>query len=370
VVLFDAYPHVLGGSQRVLLQLAEHLVGGGFRPVVMAPGAGPLVDHGLTRGLDARVVAVPRALGRYGGTTTRGRKVLAVLALPRYWLKLLRTFRRLRPRVVHANDHRGVLLAGVPARLARASVVWHIHAMEESRVVTWLGSRVAERVLVPSGEVLGGVPGLAPRAPAVVAANPPPSVDVVTPSAEPVVVAVGRLHPQKGFDILLRAFVDVRAAVPGARLVIVGGGHLGTEAHERELEALAADPALAGAVELVGEVDDITPWLAKARVYVQPSRTESFGMAAAEAMASGLPVVATDVGGLRDVVDDGVTGILVPLGDEARLAAAIVEVLTAPGRAEALGAAGPDAAARKWRSGAFEDTVVRVYGELGLVARP
>src|SRR3546814_414 len=129
---------------------------------------------------------------------------------------------------------------------------------------------------------------------------------ITPPPADGPVLAVGRLVPEKGFDVLIRA--AAKAAVP---VVIVGDG--GQEAALRALaDELGADVTFAGPVA----PDELGPHYRAARLVAVPSHREGFGLVAAEALASGRAVVASSVGGLAQVVADGVTGPLVPAGDE------------------------------------------------------
>lgn len=147
-------------------------------------------------------------------------------------------------------------------------------------------------------------------------------------------VHVGRLDRIKGQDVLLDAFAAVRGALPDARLVIVGDGPA-----RGELERQAATLALADSVTFVGAVDDVRSWLAVGDLFILPSRSEGISIALLEAMASALPAVATDVGGNREVIADGVNGMLVGSEDPAAMATAITALLQAPERLMTMGRA-------------------------------
>jgi glycosyltransferase involved in cell wall biosynthesis len=143
----------------------------------------------------------------------------------------------------------------------------------------------------------------------------------------PVVGFVGRIEPRKGVLDLVEAAPAIRAG--GARVVIVGD-----DPYEPDSRYLAQVRA-SGEVEHAGWVDDAAGLMRRLDVLVAPSHQEPFGTVLAEAMAVGTPVVATRVGGLAEVVEDGVTGRLVEPGDPAALAAAVREVLARSGEMSA-----------------------------------
>lgn len=142
----------------------------------------------------------------------------------------------------------------------------------------------------------------------------------------PIIVTVGSLRREKGQDILIRAFDDVQKQIPNVRLRLVGDG-----GKKEELEKLTERYGLESQVSFTGGLDksSVREELAKASVFAFPSRREGFGLALVEAMAAGLPIVATDVGGISEVVGEN-SGILVPSEDTDLLAEALVRVLTKP----------------------------------------
>lgn len=174
----------------------------------------------------------------------------------------------------------------------------------------------------------------------------------------PTVVCVAKLRAEKGHDVLLEAFSLVREEVPTTRLVLVGDGDL-----RGAREAQAARLGLAGSVEFVGEVAQVWPYLATAHVFAIASRSEAFGIAIAEAMAAGLPVVAPAVGGIVDLISPGVSGELFPPGDHRTMARHLVRLLTSPAACAQMGAAGRRAAEQMTMENAVR-RYVRVYEHL------
>ncbi len=157
----------------------------------------------------------------------------------------------------------------------------------------------------------------------------------VAPDAA-LVLAIGRLIEQKDHATLLRAFARVRDHLPHARLAILGWGTL-----EEETRALVDELGLTDDVVLPGRVEP-RAWLERAEVFAHTSRWEGFGIVLLEAMLAGLPVVATRVSAIPEIVVDGQTGFLVEVGDAEAVAAGLTELLDDPALLpkEALGQAG------------------------------
>ncbi|WP_295616269.1 glycosyltransferase family 4 protein [Chamaesiphon sp. GL140_3_metabinner_50] len=149
-----------------------------------------------------------------------------------------------------------------------------------------------------------------------------------TPSA----IAIGRLQPQKGFDLLLRAFARLYAKYPDWQLTILGEGPM-----QAELEELRSQLQLTDRVHFPGLVTNVREYLAQADLFVMPSRFEGFPMALCEAMACGLPVLAADcLSGPRDIIVDGVDGVLVAPEDVDALTTQLDALMSDPARRKQL----------------------------------
>jgi glycosyltransferase involved in cell wall biosynthesis len=155
------------------------------------------------------------------------------------------------------------------------------------------------------------------------------------PPGAPVVGTVARLQPVKDQGTLIAAFAQVAAALPEARLVFVGDGP-----ERPKLEALAAAPALAGRVLFLGRRTDVADLLPVFDVFALPSLSEGLPLTLLEAMAAGLPCVATAVGVMPEAIVPERTGLLVPVGDVAALSAALLRILRDRDLGRAWGQAG------------------------------
>jgi glycosyltransferase involved in cell wall biosynthesis len=233
------------------------------------------------------------------------------------------------------------------ATAARRPYVLHVHgggfidfaagSPRAGRAVIRAVLRRAAAVVVLTPTWARGVGAIAGR-PTDVIPNPVTiPARLADPAARPArILTLARLGPAKGSEVLVRAFAAIRGRHEGAVLVLAGDGD------PRAVRALAGALGVAASVHLPGWVDPQARdgLLAGGTVFTLPSRTEGLPMGMLEAMAHGLPVVMTPVGGVPDVVRDGETGRLVPVDDAPALAAALDAVLSDPAGAREMGLAG------------------------------
>ena len=259
--------------------------------------------------------------------------------------RLARHFRRLRPDVVHTHQLATLLYAGAAARLLRVPVVIHTEHGREAYATRWrtralgrvagsfcdrfycLTTNMAEEIqaarIVPSRKLRRIENGIDVSS----FAGATFDRDAIRsglgiPTTAPVIGTVGRLNEVKRQDVLIRAFALVRQRLPDAHLVLVGDGPL-----LADLRSLAGQLGVMEAVHFVGYQPHSGPFLKSMDVFALTSRSEGMPQAVIEASIMGLPVVASRVGGLPEVVQDGVTGTLFEAGDHAALAAALTHYL-------------------------------------------
>ena len=174
-----------------------------------------------------------------------------------------------------------------------------------------------------------------------------------------VTIVANLRNPVKDHPMFLRAAARVRATVPDAAFVIAGEGEL-----MPGLKQLASELGIAEDVHFVGRCDDVASLLFASNVGALSSKSEGFANAILECMASGLPVVATDVGGVREAIIEGETGYIVPSGDDRMMAERIIQVLANDETARMMGSRGKSLAAEKFSKDRHLQNTLELYDEL------
>ena len=318
----------VGGQEKLLVEFARQADRELFDlHFISLSGRGPLADALQKLGWPVTALEAPEGLRP---------SLIARLAL---------LFRRLQLDVVHTHDDRPLIYGAPAAWLARTRTILHTHHHGRLPQTTprqsWLirqaarlthcfvcvsqdSARYMEEIGVKASKVRtlwNGIDldrfafrGFAPGGP---------------------IVTVARLSPEKGVDVLLKAMAQVLHSEPRVRLEIAGDGVL-----RASLERLTAELGISAQVRFLGEVADIPELLARASLFVLPSHSEGISLTLLEAMARGLPVVTTRVGGNTEVVIDGETGFLVPANDPNSLSARILQLVHDADRCQMMGRAG------------------------------
>ena len=325
-----------GGVQIHVRQLAERLRARGHEVQVLAPAGRRPVEpwvHAV-----GRPVKLP-----YNGS------VVPICFSWRSWREIRDVVRASSPDVVHAHEPMSPSTSMFAVLSARRPVVATFHSfLDRSRLL-----ELTTPALRAVWRRLDGRIAVSTAAAAFVGRAFPGEIEIIPngveierfaqASGEAVelppgrrVLWVGRLDPRKAFPVMIEAFTRLAPEFPDLTLVVAGDG--------RDRGAIRTlDPAVSGRVLMLGRVPhrQLPNYHAAADVFVSPATgRESFGIVLVEAMAAGVPVVATDIPGYREVVRAGVDGLLVPPRDPDALAGSIRRVLREPGLAERLVAAG------------------------------
>jgi glycosyltransferase involved in cell wall biosynthesis len=345
ILLLHAYG--MGGTIRTTLGLAAHLAERHEVEIVSVVRRRDEPFFPFPEGV--RVTVLDDQRGRVGGRLSRLPSLLVHpedYAYP--WsgpltdLRLWRWLRSLRSGVLLTtrpafNLLAGRLVAGGVPVVGQEHLHFHSHRPRLAADIRAHYPRLDALTVLTTADLaayaalLAGTPARVERIP-----NAVPALDGGTSALDaPVIAAAGRLTPQKGFDLLVRAFAAVAARDPEWELRIHGSGP-----ERASLERLIAEHGLDGRVRLMGRTSDMGGALAEASLFALSSRFEGFGMVLVEAMSKGLPVVSFNCpSGPADIVGDGEDGILVPPEDVEAMAAALLALVEDPERRRRYGAA-------------------------------
>lgn len=348
----------IGGAEKLISEGARYWSRDAFdyRVAYILPWKNQLVDE-LTE-LDVPVTCIGSSRGMTPGSMPRLRRLVRAPGpglihahLP--WAAILA--RVVSPKPVVYTEHNLPSAYRYPTRLANRLTYWRNHA------VTAVSPAVAARVRRYPGPRVEVVPNGVSVAVSDSSANEVRRELGLTPS-QPLVVHVGNIRPGKGHEVLVRTSAALAQTRSDVTVVSVGG-----EKYPGGLERLkshVAQQGLNGTLRFIGPRRDALSFIAAADVYVNPADVEGLPVTILEAMALGRPVVATSVGGVASLIQNGANGFLIPPGSPAALAEAITALLDDPATRRRVGAAGAATVAANYNLEsmvrAFEDIYRRV----------
>ncbi len=360
LLVVDQLAKALGGGERIVLKMAALLPAYGYRASILTFAA----EEQSVALIDPPCPIYLLPLKR----TYDLQAMLGALALRRF-------LKEQRVALVHTCFESSDLWAGGMTKLlSKAKLVWNRrdmgilrgrkHAVAYKRLAGMPDAvfAVSEKVRRYCIEVDGVAPDRVTTIYNGLDVSRWPERSASWQSTAPVIASLGNLRRVKGHDVLLRAFAVVCGEFPQARLV-VGGAALEPEFVE-ELHALTGELGITDSVSFAGCIQDQQHFLQSASVFVLPSRSEGFSNAIIEAMAASLPVIATDVGGNAEAVENGKTGFIVAPEDSEGIAAALLRLLRDPVKATAMGVAGRRRVLEQFTTEAMMGRVVATFDRL------
>jgi glycosyltransferase involved in cell wall biosynthesis len=384
-VLFFDHVATLSGAEIALFNLIRHLDLNLIEPVVVLGEEGALADR-LRSVAEVHIFPMHADIrqARKDNLGTRSNLSLAVLRkVVRYVRELARFMRWRQIDLLHTNSLKADLVGGLAARLTRTPVIWHVRdritadylPLTVTRTFRLLSRLLPDLIIADSHAVAATLSRRPSKRIRVVHEGTPheefalhsqPNAPGRTDDTQ-IIGLVGRISPWKGQDIFLRAASLVHHKYPAARFHIIGAALFDESDFEQKLRLLAEELDLGDVLTFAGFRNDIHQAIAELDVLVHAStRPEPFGQVIIEGMAAAKPVVATNAGGVLEIVEDGVTGFLVPMSDPERMAEAIDRLLADPNMARAMGLRGQ---AHVTHNFSIEKTVRGVLAAYQQVAR-
>jgi glycosyltransferase involved in cell wall biosynthesis len=354
---------IVGGGQISLLALMQYLDRQVYEPLCVCPGEGSMTAAVRQAGIPVRIVEQPQL---------RLHTCRAVVGA--VW-RLSRLVQREHIELIHANGSRCMFYAGLAGKLARVPVVWHVRVLEQDGWWDRLLALLSARIIVISQAVKSRFSYLRSAEKLRVIHN---GVDLqVYARADgtalrrrlgyddyALVGMVAQLIPWKRHTDFIRAMAAVAARHPQARFLVVGSDPEPGGQYECRLKVLVDELGLADRVVFMGFHEDMAEIMALLDVVVLTSENEPFGRVLIEAMAASRPVVATQGGGVPEIVQDKKTGLLVPVGGIEKIAAAVEFLLEHRQQARSMGEAGQRRAKTCFSIKAHTSTVECLYREV------
>lgn len=358
VLFISNHGDIVGGGEISLLQLLGALDRSQWRPVLVVPHEGAVAEQAGRAGIPTYVVSMPAVTGTSTASLTSIRALKQLI-------------RQQDAQIVHANGTRAMIYGGLAAKIARCPAVWHVRVADSDGLLDRALYKLSAAVIVNSDAVshrvswgtadrlhriYNGVDTVrfAPRSP-----SPVQRAALGLTTGDPVVVSVGRFVPYKGYEDLLHAAAIVHRQDAAVHWVLVGDGELRSDLGQK-----AEELGIHQVIHFTGWLDDVRDMLALADVFVLPSHGEHFGRVLIEAMAMGRAVVATDAGGVPEIVRHGVTGCLVAPNRPDCLAESVQEMLAQSDRARQFGRAGRRAVEDRFSLQAHADQIQSLYHQL------
>jgi glycosyltransferase involved in cell wall biosynthesis len=390
-VLYIDHTAEIGGGEIALLNLVRNIDSRRILPIVLLFSDGPLVEkmrnHAETHVLKLEPQVVKMAKDALGWRSLF--KLRAAWFTFRHVFRVMRFAKKARVEIIHTNSLKADLIGGLAARLAGIPVVWHVRDRIESdylpglvvKVFRFLCRTIPNFVIANSSATLGTLHLVGKRGGLAIASR----IDlasftgVVHDGCEVErlprprmrrgeatrIGLIGRISPWKGQHIFIQAAALLHARYPSARFEIIGAPLFAEQEYERKLHGLCEDLGVGAAVEFAGFVDNVSSRLAQLDIVVHASTVgEPFGQVIIEGMAEQKPVVATNGGGVPEIVVHGETGLLVPMGDAVAMADAIDFLLKNPEAASQMGLRGRERALSLFTIQKTARKVEGVYDEL------
>jgi glycosyltransferase involved in cell wall biosynthesis len=387
-ILYVSHSAQLYGAEQSLLQLLKGLDRDRFSPVVVLPGAGRLQQRIAELSIPVEIVSFIRPwLTRKAGVMRLVNHIGLVPFLAQSVWTLRKLIHHYRIDLVHTNSIT-IIDGALAARSMGVAHIWHareilIRGSPYHFLFGQIGHNLAlsiinhlsDRIIGISNAVCQSLEQSHNSSKAIVVYN---AIDIDSfdisrsrtrirqslgvPDGVYLVGEIAKVAPVKGYTEFVQAAAQVRQAMPN--VAFIGVGDALPKSYFRQLSDLIAHLRLHNEFTLLGFRDDVPDIISALDLLVLPSHYEPFGRALVEAMAAGKPVVGTRVGGIPEIIESGITGLLVTPGSPDELAQAMIKILQDPDLARRMGAAGRERARTRFSPGRYVTEIQKIYEEL------
>jgi glycosyltransferase involved in cell wall biosynthesis len=361
LMVVDQFGKTLGGGERIVLKIAALLPNYGYRASILTFSAHP--ESAALKSPPCPIYLLPL------------QRTYDLTAL-RAALEFRRFLKDQRIQIVHTFFESSDLWAGLVTKtMSKAKLIW---ARRDMGILRTRKHHIAYRLMAGAPDAVFAVSEQVRRHSIEVDRIDPARVQTIynglnledwntaprpaKAQGEFLVTTVGNIRRVKGHDVFIKAAAAIVPHFPKVSFSIAGD--VLEPAYFTELQTLVRDLDLSDRFRFDGDVTDLRQHLAAADIFVLPSHSEGFSNAIVEAMAASLPVVATNVGGNAEAVNDGISGFLVPSDDPGALSAAILRLLSDPSKARAMGAAGRSLVEERFTVEAMMNRTASAYSNL------
>ncbi|MGA2728581.1 MAG: glycosyltransferase family 4 protein [Terracidiphilus sp.] len=389
-VLYIDHTAEIGGGEIALLNLIRNIDSRKVAPIVLLFADGPLVEK-IRPYAETHVLKLESRVAKIGKDTLGWKSLLkfrSAWVTVRHVFMVTRFAKCAQVEIVHTNSLKSDVIGGIAGKFAGIPVIWHVRDRIETdylpllvvKVFRFLCRTVPDFVIANSSATLGTLHLMGKRTGLAIASGIDTAAftDVVhdgcdidglaqaTRKKQGIFIGlIGRISPWKGQHIFIEAASLLHSQFPNVRFQIIGAPLFAEREYEQQLHELCERLGVVEAVEFVGFVENVPERIAQLDIVVHASTSgEPFGQVIIEGMAEQKPVVATNGGGVPEIVQDGVTGLLVPMGDAVAMANAIDFLLRNPLIAKEMGARGRERALSQFTIQMTARKVEAVYDQV------
>ncbi|MGB9596698.1 MAG: glycosyltransferase family 4 protein [Candidatus Poribacteria bacterium] len=360
ICYYEAYSRNLHGAQKILLLLISRLDKKEFDPVIVCPDEGKFTEQIAKLSFPYFIFSLPKCLNLYERKILKYNLWKKLFLLPgflQYTYQLCNFLNKNKVEIVHCNNLRSALLIGPSAKLCRIPLIWHLRIDEPFGIYQDIGFYLSNCIISAANALKETFSQNKRRHKKIITVYDGVDSEIFSPqvdgnkvrvefclgkNGEMTICMISSLTPRKGHIYLIKAAQKLIKQGYRFKILIVGGtsSYDDDNLYYEQLKQLISENKLNDYIIFTGRREDVSEILSASDIFVLPSLSEGFPISILEAMSAGLPVVATDVAGTAELVEDGITGILVPPKDPEAISKSLAKLLLDVNLAKKMGERG------------------------------